>query len=525
MSWTGKFDILFPGARLNCDTAAKAEKLRKYLNSNYKNSFTLDVTQCSSQNEYIDAMLYNTSYFHESRHVHDYLLSPILNYGYRLRLLAVLHACQVPLKWPNCNPRAYNILPVPIHEWFKLSASEQKQFVERWSKGNMRACPPMFSINGMDSFRDYLEDEVAMSMLDSMSALLLYASGYYEEYTKISAQRFDAYGREYSVKTIMEASAVTAQMAAIEKTYGQLGKSLFWQTLVDASKKENRWKDVVDKNNSIKRSIFSSYTVILSYLTAYLKYNQSIGLENLFIFTSYFMNWCLSGNLLSKDAITFPAVRLHTFAENDFARGITINMIEDDPLAVFSYWDQKLGCESINYEEYFKNNSDLYQEISEKFRSIGLTQVADYVNMIGDASKVMTATFCLNPQRYLNPIMYLDSITEYVNVPIQFDLKHPMDVLEQSTMNTSIIDDNLKSIVESTQQNVIKGVSIDNPYIPIFGEKSGLSSKYSILSYQKCEQFRLFFETMEMMFKDGGENAPEDFYNTVMTGCQIRYVF
>ena len=521
VDWYGNFDIIFAGATLNCNSPQKVCSLQRFV-MNAEETFMIPINKCFTEEEQIDAIWYNTTYYHESRHVHDYLLCPILNYGYRLRLLSVLHASQVLLKWEKANTLNFNVLPLPIQKWFRLSHDEKLKYLDDWSYLGFNAKTSMSFVDKSQSYKDYIESKQT-SELDNISSLLLWASGYYELYDNIQRPLYDEYYREYSIKTLMEASAISSQLAAAEILYGEKGHCAIWELLKNASKTESCWRKYIDANPSIRKRVFTNYTVVLSYIGSYLQYNSTIGYENLFVFSSYIVNWCLSGNLLSSTAETRPAVRLYSFVENDFAKGITLRDIEEDPIGVFQYWDKKLGCKALDYHNYFTSNREIYDEIAYNFKSIGLCNISEYVKMICNASQIMLSLFFKAPNLYLNPGKYICNFHDFVNVPLRFILSEPLPLIKSDTVRIEL-EDNLKNKKFDESDKIIHKISINRP--SVYNPMSQLleSSKYEILSYQKCEDFRTWFLFAESLFKEDSKFNTDKLFKEITPNCKICYI-
>lgn len=521
-NWNGNFDIVFTGATLNCNNERRIKALKNCI-MNPEESFMIPINTSLTEEELIDAIWYNSTYYHESRHVHDYLLCPILNYGYRLRLSAVLHASQVLLKWEQCNTLNYNVLPLPIQKWFRLREEDKLDYLENWSNLVFKATASMAFVDESQSYRDAIENSKWMSEQDDITSLLLYASSCYELYDYIQKPRYDVYYREYSVRTLMEASAISVQMASSQILYGEKGASAIWNLLKNAAKTESNWRKYENTNPATRKRVFTNYTVVLSYIVLYLEYNRTIGYENLFIFTSYLINWCLSGNLLSTNAEVSPGTRLNKFVEHDYAKGMTLKDIVNEPLAVFQYWDEKLGGEGLDYHDYFASNRIVYEEIAESFRAIGLDRIAEYVKMISDASQIMTSLFFKAPNLYLNPTEYIYNFHNYVNVPLRFVLSEPIPMIKTEKAQMEL-EDNLKNKIFNETDNIVNRISTDQPFIYNPTSQSFEPSKYEILSYKKCEEFRTWFLFAESLFKEDSKFNTEKLFKEIVKKCEIRYI-
>lgn len=84
----GLFDLRSLGVNIFCDSEEKVQSVIAFKNGSTRFFFPLSMDNDSL------TIRGNTTYWHESRHFHDHLLSPYLNYLYRMRLIGVLHASQ-----------------------------------------------------------------------------------------------------------------------------------------------------------------------------------------------------------------------------------------------------------------------------------------------------------------------------------------------------------------------------------------------------------------------------------------------
>ena len=80
MAKTGNFNLDFPGANIICDSFQKRESILNFVNGK---SNDIDVTLFSSNIEQdIQNGVYNTTYIHEGKHLHDHLVCPQLLHNY-----------------------------------------------------------------------------------------------------------------------------------------------------------------------------------------------------------------------------------------------------------------------------------------------------------------------------------------------------------------------------------------------------------------------------------------------------------
>lgn len=114
----GLFDLRSLGINIYCDTEEKISSVLAYKDGTSNFFFPISTIYDSLE------LRGNTTYWHECRHFHDHLLSPYLNYLYRMRLLGVLHATQFVNGWNNQN--YFNTIPVPLTKWIKKRKKRKK---------------------------------------------------------------------------------------------------------------------------------------------------------------------------------------------------------------------------------------------------------------------------------------------------------------------------------------------------------------------------------------------------------------
>ena len=109
----GLFDLRSLGVSIFCDSEENVKSVIDFKNGSSEIFFPLSFDNNSS------TIRRNTTYWHESRHFHDHLLCPYLNYLYRMRLIGVLHASQFVDEWrKQCD---LNALPIPLTKWIRKS--------------------------------------------------------------------------------------------------------------------------------------------------------------------------------------------------------------------------------------------------------------------------------------------------------------------------------------------------------------------------------------------------------------------
>ena len=506
-SWYGNFDILFTGASINCDEAFKVDSLQKYICGDSQ-TYQADLSDAESEAELRKRLWFNTTYIHESRHVHDYFLCPILNYGYRLRLMMVYNTMCAILHEERLNKEHYNVLPIPLQDWFHATPSEQKDYLSSWSNIGFRAKAPLVSVPEDALLRAHIghygEDEY--------SRLLLNGAASYESYSKIHRHTLgDQYGRAIHLNNMMEASAVTTQLTDAFLLYGKEYENLMLDDIVNASRLEVG-----------ERRVFSDYSVILSYINAYIKRTRVIELEHLIPYTSVLMNWCFSGNLMDPNAMADPTMRFYYFLHNNLGEGVTIDHLIDDPLSVFAYWDKKLDSEPINYSEFFSDNLQQYITLVELSKNQSFDWLTYYAQMVAVATHRISKSFLANPTYYIFPDGYSISYNHYINVPLRFHVKS--DALDTSIINRSkstIILDNQQ---KSRSSNSVKSCTIDSPMVNVVRDALPVCAKEETLHSKFCDDFIPFANIAESLYDTNNPKLSTSDINSIVSPLQVRYL-
>lgn len=509
--WYGNFDILFPGASINCDNESKTRALKDYFNHK-KDTFYVDLSRVEEEDERERLIWYNTTYFHEARHVHDYLLCPALNYEYRLRLTAIYQTLH--LLFSKRSDSDYSVFPLPLQQWIRLPLSKKKECLNEWSDVGFKASAPLVSVPGDMLIRSALSNE-AFHSLDLYSRLAILGAASFEEYSALHKRKIgDQYGRTISVKTMMEASAVACQLMSAYSLYGEEGEQSMWRLLVKAANAE-----------TLQNRHFNDYTVVFSYINAYLGQKQAIGQNNLVPFTGILMTWCFFANQQSDGRVD-PVMRLREFIERDFAKDISIKHITDAPEEVFAYWDKKMGEQPFNINKYIIDSQEFYNELYERAKQFQMKELSSYVEMISKASLRMCMVYSDNPSKYILPEGYLERFFEFTNVPVKFYLNS--DLMDYAELGEKVqyLDTNAKNRDNGATDSSSTGIlSYDQPVVKVHANGKGQSSHVRLLSSRVSKSFQPYAKLVDSVYQPDSSKIDPDILETVVSPMQIRYLF
>ena len=126
MSKTGEFDLNFPGATIICDTQEKKLAILNYLNGRSPN-FDLDLSTDKFQNT-LEQVVFNTTYIHEGRHLHDYLTAPLLTTHWLQRIFSLSFSVIAIDSWKHSSKR-YKYLPLPFNRWLGLTPERKSELL------------------------------------------------------------------------------------------------------------------------------------------------------------------------------------------------------------------------------------------------------------------------------------------------------------------------------------------------------------------------------------------------------------
>ncbi len=509
----GLFNSKYLGASIYCDESYKLDALRDFV-LNKSNDYYVGNKVLNEENTE-DVFLYNTTYFHEARHVHEHLLCPVLNYMLRLNILCSLHSIQFFINWNHVGGRTYNFIPIPLNDWFNLD-DDAKQFnINCWknSIGLNSIIAPEVTLPRDKSLRDIAEVIIKNphANQDSLNNLLIIAAAYYEEYKNFQRVIFDKSHCEYSVRAFLESSAFVHQMSAISLMYGEAGNDYVSKTLQNIFKNKN----------------FSVYTGIFTFIYRYLYYT-GFDLQFQYPVTSYILYWCLCGNVLSPYSIIDPVKRLDLFTKQDLLHNINFTQLYNSPLTYFDCWDKAIGSTPIDYNLYERTVAHEYDKITQTINEFSNSKFAGYSRYIEALKKstvLMIEQFKENPSKFLMPQSYLENIYDYVNVPAQFVVKDK---------SFSINANELKRKEAIIRESTLSGDCVKPEWIVSNCPRFSLSNRYEllaptpneiVLTHQISEDASPYLLLSDALFAPLSVTSPEQIIKMIIPDVEVGFIF
>lgn len=448
MGKIGNFNLDFPGAIIYCDSFEKKNAILDFLNKR-KESIDIDI-QFHDVDEAIQRALYNTTYDHEGKHLHDHLLCPMLYHNYALKLSSLYYAILTAHSW-ELSHKPYKYLPLPFTKWIELSDIERFNFVTR--KGIDLDDVPYLSLH--DAFQiNRGEKECNDYFIKSLYCGALHYSEYWLNSIHNSP---DTYNTEFSVRSFTESMAFVQQLTEIALRYGDEGE-IICQSIIDTSFKmfQELGRRKREENIDLTYRDYYGYSLYTAAFTSIWRYAKQSKIDSTYIypFIAYILFWALSPNEMFdiKESI-FPRLRIEKLFNLDRV-GIDLFLnhqdklfnLFNDPINTFHEWDLLIGEKYIGTGIRIKSFSDsmcldipstpidyerTYNLLIRKLfdmvnhlQTLGFMEVANYMNNIVDAMYRMSSGFCRYPTTYLYPEFYSKHANDFVNVPFRIEFEN-----------------------------------------------------------------------------------------------------
>lgn len=438
MTKTGEFNLDFPGATLICDTEQKKEALKDYLNGK------ADVVDINFND--VASAIYNTTYIHEGKHLHDFLTCPMLVHNYSLKLSALYYAVLALDIW-NKGVKPYKYIPLPFTSWIELPKEKQLELIRK--KGITEYDVPVFSLKqAVELFNGKFHCDNAFAQ-----CLLLGALHYSEYNYNMKLNEPDSYNTEYSIKTFLESMAFVCQMTDVAIQYGKDGENIAQNILKESFNNFSTiGRNRRETQNSIAYQEYIGYSTYTSMFTLSWRYaiQTKINIKYVYPFISYVLFWALSGNVLyDKKEACSPRNRIERLFNLDYL-GIDIKLYDDsvikdlfaNPLDTYKKWDEfiALTYSKTNYHiiqetggsycintasspielrSFYSKIMDSLNNMSNFLLGIGYSSPADYISNITSAIRIMSEYYINNASLYLYPELYIANLNRVVNIPFR----------------------------------------------------------------------------------------------------------
>lgn len=505
MSKTGNFDLNFPGARIYCNTPEKRGSILSFLNGE-KKKVEIPLLHSDMEDD-LQRAIFNTTYNHEGKHLHDHLICPQLLHNIVLKLSSVYYASLAIYEWNNGN-RPYKYIPTPFTNWIELPQEKKEELLE--DDDISPSDVPMYSLQ--DAHKVLVGE---MECDDNFTKSILLAALHYNKYRyNLRQYAYDGYNTELSIKAFTESSAFVQQSTEIALKYGEYGNELAgmirqksFQYFQELGKKQREKNIQIMPEDYIGYSIYTSaFTMIWRFL-----YQSKVKDEYWYQFISYVLFWALSGNVLegSKES-NFPRNRLERLFNLDYM-GIDLELNKDsnikelfnNPLETFKKWDYfiitayagqtilsisqgkafKLDSNStpIDFNRFFERLLGNIANMIQYAGSIGLVKVANYLYNVANSSFYMKNLFLKDPNCFLQPVSYSNNICNFVNIPFCIEFDNVAPIREEEI--------NEKSNKFGFQHNSVFGESLNKLYsnkqIPLLDWKLYVEAK-DYIDFSEC---------------------------------------
>lgn len=468
MSKTGEFDLNFPGATIICDTQEKKLAILNYLNGRSPN-FDLDLSTDKFQNT-LEQVVFNTTYIHEGRHLHDYLTAPLLTTHWLQRIFSLSFSVIAIDSWKHSSKR-YKYLPLPFNRWLGLTPEKKSDLLRH--KGISENDVPFYNIS---AFNDVSSDE--LDKLPLFDKYLIYpALAQIQMDEEKDNFQLDSYNTDYSVRSFMESLAFIIQSTEIVLKYGDEGERFadfireksFENFMSLGKKKRNEGKE-------IGRTDYLGYTNYSSMFTYVYRFcfRTKVNPYHVYPFIAYMLFWGLCGDPTTNTSRALaPRNRLESFFHLDekgydmvLCNDETLHVLFNNPLETFNSWDNTvrkayLSCPinmviqneqffplsaisgAIDFRKYYTDIVHEGEDLSLQLKSIGYNSVSNYIHGITGAMAYMADMMLKSAPTYLYPEMYVQNLNKFVNVPFRIQFTNGIAISESElTSDSNIIFDN-----------------------------------------------------------------------------------
>jgi hypothetical protein len=312
-----------------------------------------------------------TTIEHETRHVHDFMLSRIGSDILAARLSVVMNAVQALYNIVGCGDRV-NALPLPLTKWIQMSPEEQDTYlnsISRFVSGkgvHFRFVGPKLT-----------PDEPIYELLSAASRAMQRVE------TALTYRYPVPGGSTIGLMDVAEASALVVQAQSIWTAFGRTAADTFISTLTGQPA--------------------TMYGRVLKTM---------LGLHVPLSILGILTTWAL-----------VPATHIEALparfvaAATDLAQNACPENVSARQL--FNRWDMRFGTPTV--DEVMRQSLNAETKVLAKRREDANTsgsrlavQLADYYEAYISARRKLVDRFLAEPDRFTNPFYYQSSITEYV---------------------------------------------------------------------------------------------------------------
>lgn len=468
MSKTGEFDLNFPGATIICDTQEKKLAILNYLNGRSPN-FNLNLSTDNFQNT-LEQAVFNTTYIHEGRHLHDYLTAPLLTTHWLQRIFSLSFSVIVFDSWKHSSSHCKH-LPLPFNRWLGLAPEVKHELLRH--RGISKEDVPFYNIS---TFEDVLSYDVDKLPLFDKYLIYMALSRMQLDIDAIN-DKYDSYNTDYSIRSFLESLAFICQSTEIVLRYGNEGVKIvdhvreksFENFMSLGERKRIRGEEIV----RFDYLGYANYTSMFTYVYRFC-YRNKVNPDYVYPFIAYMLFWGLCGDPTTNTSRALaPRNRLESFFHLDemgydmaLCYDGTLQTLFNNPIETFNSWDNTvrmayLNCtpriiiqneqfyplstisEAIDFRKYYTDIVHKGKDLSLQLKSIGYHSVSNYIHGITGAMAYMADMMLNSAPMYLYPEMYVQNLKKFVNVPFRIRFVNGIAISESElTSDSNIIFDN-----------------------------------------------------------------------------------
>ena len=365
------------------------------------------VVLAKPRDEAFESMSLATVVTHETRHFHDFLLTPYGNLLFRYRLMALLNGSVVLSEIRQRSTREqWNCVPVPISVWCRKGPEERERTVRQWNAlpggrvwrpvqlpfltGETAAdLTPVASAGPDDEFftRALMETMRNYGCIDEL----------------VRNPRTEGRGVPYQPCHILELSGIIVHIQAVANLYGEEAVRLF--------------QEVLSEDSGIP------YLVILRGLAELCRQaNRPIDCRQM----NEVMIWSLLGNHELDGWRACPTVRFSYLYNSWKETGLPRD--QKTVMEIFEEWSERAGMATVrsSLSRTLEHNRRLVDQLDRQ-----LTERKEYAKFFAGgptnclhawlkATEHTINSFLSDPEAYTWPDEYLENLGAFVNPPVRY---------------------------------------------------------------------------------------------------------
>jgi hypothetical protein len=332
-----------------------------------------------------------STFHHERRHFHDWLLSP-----YTTGITAIRAGVNLNYLWlrPYIFSAGTTVVPVPLPRWLHKTAIEQAELIKMWQ-----------GLLG-DTVQVHVPDLSAPDVLSVIEDTERRYGSIGSPFQPITLPDFSELPGP-NAAAVFEASAILIQTQAIHDIWGETASTLFAGEMTNP------------KNQT-------PYMYILPGMSRFVKPGEM--LENKILLA--LVTWSLLGNMHADGANAHPLVRINHVCQ--YLEKCGFPPLGMSIGAIFTALDQECGV--VPYQQLLLQSVQLgdtiFNGLSSEFSAPTTSKfqlaIVQAYGVLNDYHKYMVYNFLKDPDGYANPVDYLDrTLGIWPEPPVQLSFGKP----------------------------------------------------------------------------------------------------